>query len=75
MSCHYVGDPTIGAGMIMDNQRMNACVVCEGLSRTSPTGVNELNVHYLLVYKLIMGNYYTVDLYLYYNHEQHSYCT
>ena len=31
---------------IMDNQRMNECVVCEGLPRTSPTGVSELNVHY-----------------------------
>ncbi len=34
---------------IMDNQRMNVCVVCEGLPRTSPTGVNELTVHYPLL--------------------------
>ena len=36
---------------IMDNQRMNVCVVCEGLPRTSPTGVSELNVHYLSLLK------------------------
>jgi hypothetical protein len=34
---------------IMDNQRMNVCVVCEGLPRTSPTVVSELTVHYLIL--------------------------
>jgi hypothetical protein len=42
---------------IMDIQRMNECVVCEGLPRTSSTGVNKLNIHYsCIVIFIIMTN-------------------
>jgi hypothetical protein len=41
---------------IMDNQRMNVCAVCEGLSRTSPTEVNELNIHYPHIFIIMTNN-------------------